>query len=363
MIRYFTSKRNGLALPIKKYTRFDYLRNRYQLELEKIKAYYRERDTAINNNHILSKIIDLLDASISLDINKYYEIVDTQGPYVCRQLGLVSNINNGEIFENIFYKQNSYEIINYVTNDIITYELETDWKNRECLKVTYTDETDLDFHLLNGSKSKYKESLTVFELDVPMMLLMYRSWSKARLRENKSTDSNVFISTIVIPNALNNMLDLVLFNRFMCITNNINIPLFRIKHPIPVFDYSYGIDKIYKEVVKDVYNNNIYLDQMMSTIPCMFNSNMKDTLFINRPYPNRQSEWVIWLARIKHISFILNVLGYRGIAKNKDVFNSLPYLLKELKNRSTNIYSKLNGILLNNFIKEVEEIEKYVGTR
>lgn len=363
MIRYFTSKRIGLTLPIKKYTRFDYLRNRYLIELEKIKVYYRERDSGVNNNHILSKIIDLLDASINLEVNKYYEIVDTQGPYVCRQLGLVSNINNGDVLQNIFYKQNSYEIINYVTTDILTYELETNWKNKECLKVTYTDETALDFHLLNGSKIKNKESLTVLELDVPLMMLMYRSWCKDRLRNNRSTDSNVFISTIVLPNALNNMLDLTLFNRFMCLTNEIDIPSFRIKHPIPILDYSYGIDNIYKEVIKDIYNNNIYLDQMMSTIPCIYNITMKDALFINRPYPNKQSEWVIWVARIKYISFLLNVLGYRGIVKNKDVFNTLPYLLKELKNRSTNVYSKLNGVLLGNFVKDVEEIEKHVGTR
>lgn len=363
MIRYFTSKKIGLNTPIKKYTRFDYIRNRYLSELNKLKEYYRTREIFIDNKHILAKLVDLLDASLTIDINKYYEIIDTQAPYIARQLGLVSNISNGTIFENIFYKGNSYEIINSVTTDILVFELEKKWKDKECLKVTYTDETDLDFHLLNGSKPKNKTSLTVFELDIPLMMMMYRGWAKERLKNGMNTSSQAFIATIVLPNALDNMLDLTLFNRFIKLTNDEYIKDFRIKHPIPVLDYSYGVDKIYKEVIKDVYNNNIYLDQMLSTIPVMVNNNTKDALHINRPFPNRQSEWVIWVSRVYYIGFILDTLGRRGIRKNLDIFNTLPYLIKELKNRSTNVYSMLNDTLLVEFEKNIETIENYVGSR
>ena len=67
-------------------------------------------------------------------------------------------------------------------------------------------------------------TLSVYELDLITMLLQYRSWSKVRLSQGLSTDSNIFIAMIVLPNTLDSILDYSLYNRFMAIANGEKIP-------------------------------------------------------------------------------------------------------------------------------------------
>ncbi len=363
MINLFLKKNNIITVPIKKYSKFDYIKDRYTEELKKIKEYYRNKDNAVSNAHILSRIINMLSPNIELDIVEYFKIVDTNAIYIARQFNLVSNINNGEIFNNIFYNGKSYEIINYVETEIDIFDIEDNWIEYSPIKVTYTEETDLDFHILNGNKTKDGVSLTILELDITLLLLMYKQWALSRIREDKSTNMNVFVATIVLPNALDNMLDLTILNRLIYIYKYGDCKQFRIKHPFSVLDFSKGIDNILEDVIKDINNSNITIEQLLNTIPTIVNNNMLETLIINRPYYTKQSEWVIWLSRIEYIAFILEVLGNQGIKRNRDLLNRLPSLIRQLENRSTNIYSKLKDELLLDFEYNIEKIKNTLGSR
>jgi len=363
MFNIFFKKQTTLDLPIRKYTEFDYIRNRYKEELVKIKEYYRNKDNAVNNTNLLSRLVYNISPNIELDIIDYYKIVDANAIYTARQFGLVSNISNGKVLENNLYSDNSYEIFNYVSKDIDIIHMVNNWIEYKPVNVTYTENTNIDYRLLNGRLPLDKISLTVIEVDLIMMSLMYKFWAKDRIRNDKSTNTNVFIATIIVPNILDSMLDITIFNRFIDIYRYGSSSTFDIKHPFTILDYTKGIDKVLTKVVKDVDNRNYYIEQLLLSIPTIVSNNMLDALYIDNPIYTRQSEWSILAARIDYIVFILEILGVNGIKKNKDDIYKLRIIIKNLENGSTNLFSKLPDSILPYVKYNIDKIKNIIGSR
>lgn len=346
MIDFFVNKPSNIEFPIKKVPKWDYIRRMYRFSIDNLVSYYNSRSIVIKNNHILSKIIGLAypfkNLGLADDI-KFLKYIDVNSKYVAKHFRLVNNITNGEIFHNIFYKENSVEIIcqtdfNYDFKDVMENYL-----NYSPIRVVYTEETALDFHMLDGKKSKKEPSLTVVELDITLMLLMYRAWCKRRLKFGMSINENLFIGSIVIPNAIRPMVDNIIFNRFIKIAKNEHIPDFELKHPMFVYDLSRGVDEALKSLAPHLVDNSILLEHFINTIPTIYNTDMFETLKLNRSMYNRQSLWSIWMARVKYIDTLIDLLGTNGMKRNTVTLFSLPYDIRELKNRNTSFYSKLDS--------------------
>lgn len=346
MIDFFINKPSNIEFPIKKIPKWDYIKRMYKFSIDNLINYYNSRNFVIKNNHILSKIIGLAypfkNYGLTDDI-RFLKYIDVNSKYIAKHFRLVNNITNGEVFHNIFYKENSVEIIcqtdfNYDYRDVMD-----NYTKYSPIRVVYSEETDLDFHMLNGKKSKKQPSLTVVELDITLMLLMYRAWSMRRMKFGMSTNENIFIGSIVMPNTIRSMVDIIIFNRFLKIAKDQPIEEFELKHPIFVYDLSRGVDEALKSLSPHLVDNSILLEHFINSIPTIYNSDMFETLKINRAIYNRQSLWSIWMARVKYIDILIDLLGRKGMKRNTVALFSLPYDIRELKNRNTSFYSKLDN--------------------
>lgn len=364
MLNIFTDANFGkfINYPIKKYTQFDYIKRRYVDELNKIKDYYHNRIRAVENTHPFSKIINNLSPSLDIDNLEYFKIVSADAIYLSKQYGFTSNISQGKPFANLFYKDNSTEFLLYVENQIDPYELTDDWVNISPARVIYTENKDLDFHIMDGSKSLSYPQYTIIEIDVVTMMMQYKLWANERVKTDDSTNPNVFIATIVIPNMLDNMLDLTIYNRFMSIgIDRGGLPKFDIKHPFSVLDLSSQLDTILKNSVLNLKEESVYLEQLLLTIPVIVNASMVDALQIHLPYYSSRSEWLLWIARVKHIYRLLVFLGEKGIAKNKEYVNYLPIQIRRLENRASLI--TLPEELIGQYKETLNSISAIVGKR
>lgn len=363
MLNIFTNSNYGkdTQYTIKKYSRFDYIKRRYLDELARVREYYYNRIRAVDNTHPFSKIINNLSPSIELNNLEYYKIVSADAIYIARQYGITSNINQGRPFTNLFFKDNSTEFLLYTEKSIDPYDMVQDWKNIDCARVIYSENTDIDFAIPNGTKSLPYPQYTVIEIDVVTMLLQYKIWANERLKTDDSINPNVFVATIVLPNMLPNLLDLTIFNRFICISNNIEIPEFSLNHPFNVIDLSTGVDAVLTEVSVSLIHENVYIEQILLTIPTIYNANMIEALHIYAPYYSSRDEWLIWIARIPYIKFILSFLSERGIARNREDVYYLPTQIRRLANRASlvTLPPELNGT----YLRTLYEISDKLGKR
>lgn len=363
MLNFFLTKNHPIQYAIKKYSRFDYIKRRYEYELNKILNYYHNRDRAVEGRNIFSRMIHLLSPNIDTDIGDFFSYADREGPYIAKQFHLVSNMNKGRVYENLFYHRNNYVIINHVNSGYNLFNIKENWINLCPLRITYSNITDLDFYLLDNTKALNYKTVMVCELDIILMLLQYYFWCKERLHEDFSTNSNVFVYKVLLPNAMKTGIDICIFNRFMNLFYNYDMNNFELKHPFHVIDFRNYVDEILKLIIKDIDKGNYAIEQVLHMLPTIVNENMIDALYINNPWFNRQSEWTIWVARIKYIDFLIDLIGKRGVSRNKHLLNRLPSRIRELENRSTHYEHMLPNELLTDMNYHIENIKEKIGRR
>jgi len=292
----------------------------------------------------------------------YLDRISVNAPYIAKQLGIVSNLNTGETHTNVLFEGSSSEIFLYVDNAIDPLEMESVWEDYQSIKVIKTDVTDINYPVL-FKYAKYTPGVTIFEIDIKAMMLQYYYWSKARLLEDRGIAANIFLPTIVIPNISDSLVDYAIFNRFNTIVTGdyeFDTPQ---HHPISIIDYSKGIDGVLEKVVKDVVNTNIYLTQLLRTIPAINVSDMYVLLQIDKSYYNIQSKWVLWVSRLGEIVELHKILGKKGRRINTPLYNRLPYEIKLIKrsfDKLDTVLDPYNAELMDDYIKYVE---KNIGKR
>lgn len=363
MLDIFLTKNSPMAYPIKEWSKWDYIKRVTLRELNRITHYYHSKSRFTNNTHLLSRLVRMLRTDINSNVADYFKVIDTSSEYMARQFGFVSNISKGIVIKNLFY-QNEYVIINYVNNDYNIFELGKNYLELSPIRVIYSNDYAIDYYQFDNSKNNDFTTVTIIEIDVNLMLMMYKYWALDRIRKEDSINPNYFIPQVILPNMVKTYMDIAVFNRLLNLYYKIDMskPIIT-KHPFHVIDFHKHIDTILVDVIDKIENKTITIEQLLLTVPTFINKNMIDTLYVNRPIYNRQSEWAIWVCRVKYICFLLDILGDRGIARNATMLNKLPAKIRMLKNRSTDIISQLPPILNQEVSTYIERIEEKLGRR
>lgn len=363
MLDIFLTRYDPIAYPIKQWSKWDYIKRVTLRELNRVTYYYHTKSRFTNNTHILSRLVRMLRTDVNIDLTSYFKSVDISSEYIARQFGFVSNKSKGLVLNNIFYK-NENVIINYVNNDFNIFDIKNNYTNLSPIRVIYSNDYVIDYYQFDNSKTNTFKTLTIIELDVNLMLIMYKFWALDRIKKEDSINPNYFIPQVILPNMVKTYLDIAVFNRLLNLFYKIDMSEQQIiSHPFHVIDLHRQIDTVLSDVIDKIENKTITIEQLLLTIPTFINNNMIDTLFINRPFYTRQSEWAIWVARLKYTCFLLDILGDRGIARNTSMLNKLPAKIRMLKNRSTDIITQLPNELYSEVKTYLDKIENRLGRR
>lgn len=365
MFNYYLNKRNTeLSYPIKKYSKWDWIKRRYLFDFYKTKDYYRNRIRAVDNKSMISRLVDVLKESLGLPVYSYLKSVDANARLTSKQFNITSNINYGELHKSEVYGDNSYEAFLYTDTEIDIDYIEHNWRDIASLKIIYNSNTDLDFLVpFNQNKNFKKATLTVFEIDVVKMLLQYYYWAKEQTLLGNSVNTNVFIATVIYPNVLDSYMDMAIFNRFLAIANDIAIDEFITKQPYTTIDYSAGVDRILSGVVKDVKNQSIPLAQLLDSVPMLVKNNANELLYIDNKYYTVQSKWVLYISRLKYVLLLITLMGKKGRSRNRDLLTTLPAYIKQIERSSVVVLNSDDNAIILEKANTVEQIKKIVGRR
>lgn len=363
MLQFFLTKHQPFNMARKSYPKMDYIRRRYNIEFERLLKYYQDRNKFVNNSHILVRAIgDMLPEATRDDIG-YFKYLDSGLEFINKHYNFTSNTSVGKLHEDLFYGSNSYVIINSVRTNVNLFFLKYNWLKLNPIRVIYNTSSDLDFYINDKSKIPDKTNLMSIEIDLVLTCMMYKYWANRQLMEDKSTKISRFVANILLPRLMMANLDIVMFNRFKNIFYYDKNPDFRIDHPFHVVDLSKGVDDNLREAIKYIHNSNFSLDQLLYNIPTLLHDNMKDVLWFNNTFPTRQSLWSLWVSRIEYMVFLLDLLGERGMSKNEQIINKIPFEIKRLENGSTEIRNKLPPVLITEFYNNIEKLKDKLGKR
>lgn len=363
MLDFFIKSLNTFktSYPKKNYPSFNYPLEKYKEEMIKIKEYYRNKERHVTNTNLLSKLVHMSCPDTTLDDIDFLSIVEASSQYYARQVGVTSNIEHGDIHTNNMYSKNSYEVFTYVKKDVDIFNIGNNWRELQTLRCVYNQITDLDFCMLDGTKLLEKPNLSVYEIDLVNMLFQYKYWSAERIAIDRGTSPTAFIYMVVLPNLLDSMFDIGIFNRFLTLHKDGKCDAFKPEHPFPVINYSDKVDDTLKLVLRDVGNSSIPIEQLLYNVPTIFGKNMIEVLHINNSFYTNQSEWINWISRLSYIDTLLSIMGETGINRNTSTVYDLRLKIKYLENRCTNLV--LPSFFTYNFFNSIDNIKILIGSR
>lgn len=360
MLKIFFNDNISNNYPTQTISNIKYLLDKYKEDTDNVIEYYRNSERFVNNNHLLNRLINTLLPNIdNMDSISYLKQVNANAKLTSKQFGISSTINNGKILENVFYGKGSKEVLIYTEYNIDPINNKEVLLDKAFVKVIKHDDTNLSAPM--PSKDNYiPDSIIVIEIDVIMLMMQYREWYMRRKTIGATTEINIFIATIVIPNMLPSIMDIAIVNRVYNLINKIPIDASINKHPFILHKYDNKLNNALKVVIKYIRNKKITFEKLLYSIPVVYNENALKALKLNTKYYTSQNRWVSWVSRVKYLYMILLISGKNGIVANRDIITRIIMEIKKLnRDRTiTNVLDPVNYYSIELYIEDINRLIK-----
>lgn len=298
---------------------WNYLRSGLQASLNTVTSYYRAATGKVDGSHFLIKLIFGVGVARSLPLDRFYAhcVAKTQGVAMANKMSC--SVNNGNIFDGVFYGRGNREIIIANSDDFDFEEaaLPQNWPNLEPIKVLKHPKSDLAMNLLDGNTTSNETGTAVISINIPMLALQYRQWEyEEALRAEKSGDSPRgvahFIYNYPLPNMLKTHLDVCIFNRAYNLLNGIPFGESKVKHPFYLTDFSKRLNDVQMrqlDILRESRNRKFFT--LLRMIPMVSEESLADLAGLPDVAPTRQVIWALTLSRLSMLSFLFKVTKLR----------------------------------------------------
>jgi len=358
MLNLFIKNDKTTSYSIRHNNKFKYCKERLKDNLDMVVEYYSMKERTVPNNHLLVKLIKNINIDLSLSDIEYFKNVNAAALRVSSNLGIVSDIGSGVIFNNLFYGKHTKEVLVYKDTDIDIFDIKNNWKTYSSIKSTFHTLDNLDLSLPCYTEYEDTGSIFTYEIDVVGLMLQYKQWHKERVQFDRDINPARFVAQIVSPNIVKSILDISLFNRFNNIYNDVTTSELDDNHPFLLIDVNDKVDTIFKDIIKEVTDKNISYIELLKNIPAVSENDMYEVLRLDVKFYTAQSKWVTLISRISIIKSIIDIGDRNGMKRNKDLLNSIPSWLKELRRNNLT-----NNILTSEINNDMIYLDNLLGKR
>ena len=319
-----------VAIPL-----FLYVKGIMLKELDKIFDFYRRNPTAVYGDHILVSILNGITLPTTDTLTDHYLKVKHISDKIASSLKMTNNSYKGHVFnEKYFFGEKTDEIIISVDFETDIKDIEKNWMNLEPVRVLHHEMTQLIPPILNGKTPLQIGGRTVIAIDIALLSVQYRAFIKSLSRTStvQTLSLQQFIAMYPITNMCKSYLDYAIFNR-----------LYNLQFGLPsanvVNTHSFGLvniqertDHCLKEFLKAVKNKEMDFATTLLELPAISKDNLALVMQLPRVGFNRQVVWVMEVARLRIVAFLLSIDAELKLTKNKGIKNDWFYSRKDWSN-------------------------------
>ena len=315
---------------------WNYLRSGLQANLETVTSYYRAYAGRVDGSHFLIKLIFGVGVSKSLPIDRFYAycVAKTQGIAMANKM--TCSVNNGDIFDGVFYGQGVTEIIIGHEDSFDYDEAALNWENIQPIKVLKHPKSDLGLNIPDGTVTSNEVGTAVIAINIPMLALQYRQWAYAEDMRAKAAGDNPrpithFIFNYALTNMMKSHLDVCIFNRIYNLLNGIPFGESRKRHPFYLTDFSKRLNGVQMRQLDILRGSMKKFNTLLRTIPLVTEPTLADLAVLPDIMPTRQVVWALTLARLSMLSFLFKVTTLRPREINSSEVNHILWNLSLYK--------------------------------
>lgn len=345
---------------------WNYVKNGLQRNLETAKAYYYNRPFAVKSSHFLARLLNSIGVSHDTNLERYYDIVDTKSLTLSMTFKMTSSLYRGSVFKGTFYGTNNPEILIGTNDSFDPYWVDKNWKSVSAVTPLAHPYSDLDLLLPNGRDTSTGEGVAVVAINIPMLAVQYRAFTKQQYN-NKIIQGESplgvaqFIHMYVLPNMLDQQLDIALFNRALNLSNGAPMGIGLVRHPFFLTNYSKNVDDVYKPLIQYCKQTNLDYKEILTQFPGVTNEDFFDLMRLPESAATRQIFWAEIVARLDALEFMMNLSIDSGVVASQQHLNYFLRTLRLYQNDRT-LESAMPADMLYDVRRKVDNIRDRVSS-
>jgi hypothetical protein len=320
---------------------WSYVRDGLRANVGQVIRYYRANPQAVKSDHLLVKLIQSVDMSLSLNYERYYSLVDASSLDLSMTLKLTSSLYKGQVWDGVFYGPGSDEVLIVHTDSFDIDKARKDWQNVTPVRVLRHAKSDLYLNLPDGQRNTTESGVSVIAINLPLLMCQYYAFRQAYWIDDKSRHNDsgqidprsimMFIHMYVLPNMLFSHLDQALFNRIHNLADGKPMGQSIKRHPFALIDYSQKVDMVYGQVLGNLRGQEKNLVGILQSVPAAARLNMEEAARLPDMAPTRQVMWALAVSRLPMLDFALGMTHERAMTKNQSEVNEIDRTLYRWK--------------------------------
>lgn len=321
---------SGLVLP----SDINYLRRLYIFNKDNISKYYQDRNFAVKNTHILSRILEHFPTYINYDNFRYLEYSLDKLKYLSKHFKFTSDIEKGIVHPGYFFGNSNEEIILSSYEFFNVQDLITNWKKSKSVYILKHNRNDTRLLLPLGTNDGTRSGLSTILINIPKLALQYREFNKQKLTSSDSDqlvlNKNHFVIKYVLSNTIDDIVDHMLLNKVMDKFYGIETVTPKYKHRFKIFEPITQLERYSDQVLDVITSKHLDFVNILHNIPLIFNIDASELLALPDISYTNQVKWSLFVSRIDYMLFLYRVSKDKSKGMNKHYLNDWSRLAKRI---------------------------------
>lgn len=315
---------------------FDYVkRELMNVQVDRYKQYRAINPGYLKSDHILQRILAMVDVPFDGDLPDYYLRVGSIVNRIAGQMGLCNASHHGRVRKRShFYGKGINEVIIAISDDDITpAQIWFNWRTMSPVRVLSHPITGCGIVELDGS-NEFKDvplgAAAVLELNIPLLACQYHLWRMATASaapEGYSFPVAHFLTQVIIPNILPSHLDVAIGNTLHSLIGGTGYIHADSDMPFYTADLNPRLVKFLKDLVDRFSNQTLTYRDIIANIPVFGNDTYSQTVKMPDIAFTNQAIWALTMARLPLIAMLLmfdkRANNYKNDAEKNRIRRSL----------------------------------------
>jgi len=295
----------------------NYLRRLYVFNKDSIENYYQDRNFAVKNTHILSRILEHFPTYLSYDSYRYLDFANDKTKYLAKHFKFTSDIEKGIVHPSHFFGNEGEEIIISSYENFNVQDVERDWKRARAINILKHNRNDTKLLVPIGNDDGSRSGLDVILINIPKLSIKYREFIKDQAikpdEESIVLNKNHFVIKYVLSTMMEDEIDHVFLNKVMDRFYGQEEVTPKFKHRFKIFEPHTQINRYVDHTLDVITNKRLDFVNILHNIQLIFRIDASELLALDDLGVTRQVRWAVLASRLNYMLFLYDV------AKNKDL--------------------------------------------
>lgn len=315
--------------------KFNSVKKIIEEDSQKIIDYYKDYQYLIDHNHLIVKILAMLNVSFKRDFIDYVDTARERTAFIAQRLKLIHPINKDVDKHNgTFYNERVTEYIIASDDEFDIQHAMKHWGYIPSVKVHTHPFTDFSYGFANSKYISHNESgVAVISINIPLLALQWRMFCRVTKHVTDfHMKANAFTTRFIMLNTLYGHIQHTIINRFMHYYLQKPILPYIKQHNIFIRDITEKLDESIIQMLDVVEKKKLELNEIFTMFPSFRHESWAQAIRLPDLPTTQFTKWIYIVTYLPYIQMYLMLIKTNNSRLDRDVLFTIKRNIKYLEN-------------------------------